>query len=99
VILGLSAEQFYELTPRQYHLLLDRHREREKHKEWLAGVVAAAVANFGMGAPKEAIRPADFPLMLIQDTKPKPKRRRINRQRIAQNIREAFNNAMQRMRK
>jgi hypothetical protein len=97
VILGLTAEQFYELTPRQYHLLLDRHREREKHKEWLAGVVASAVANFGMGAPKEALRPADFPLMLIQDTKPKPKR--INRRRIAAKIREAFTTAMQRVRK
>jgi hypothetical protein len=48
------------LTPRQFHLLLDRHTEEVEHGKMLAGMVAATVANFGYRRPKKPLRPMDF---------------------------------------
>lgn len=78
-------------------MLLDRHKERQKHSEWLTGVIASTVANWSMGAPKEPMQPKDFPLMALQDVK--PKRTRINRKKIADEIRANFANAMKRQSK
>jgi len=92
-VLGLTDDQFYALTPRQYHLLLERHRDREKHTEWMVGLLASTVANWSMGAPKEPLQPRDFPLLLLRDA-PSEKHPRINRRRIAKNIRAQFQAAM-----
>lgn len=58
--LRLTDQQFGELTPRQYYLLLDRHREAAELNKTLFGVVAAAVANFGPREIKRHLTPADF---------------------------------------
>jgi len=86
----LTDEQFYGLTPRQYALLLERHRERERHTEYLVGLVAATIANWSMGAPKEPLKPRDFPLVQLQEPEVP---RRINRKRIAREIRAGFDRA------
>ena len=48
------------MTPRQFYLLLDRQKESIDHQKALAGVIAATVANFSMGAPKQPLKPMDF---------------------------------------
>lgn len=94
MVLRLSDEEFYSLTPRQYHLLLDRKLEEVKHSEWLTGVVASAVANWSFGGPKEPLQPKDFPLALLREDVSKPTR--INRKKVAEQIRAAFQKAMKR---
>jgi hypothetical protein len=84
VHLGLSDDQFYCLTPRQFHLLLDQHREQVEHQELLSGIIASAVANWSMGAPKKPLAPADF-MPSRRDREEKSPR--LNRKRIADNVR------------
>ena len=90
----MTDEQFYGLTPRQYALLLERHRERERHTEYLVGLIAATIANWSMGAPKEPLKPRDFPLLLLREEVPGPAR--INRKKIAERIRAEFARATKR---
>jgi len=94
-VLGLSDREFFALTPRQYHLLLERHRESQKHLQWLTGVIASAIGNWSLGAPKEALQPRDFPLPLLHDGERK-RRPRINRRKIADQIRGEFRRALER---
>jgi hypothetical protein len=85
VHLGLTDEEFYALTPRQFHLLIDQHRERVEHQELLAGTVASAVANWSMKSPKEPLCAADF--MPSRRDREKEKPRRVNRRRVATRVR------------
>lgn len=78
----MSSAEFLALTPRQYYLLLDRHHERVRHAELLAGTVAAAVANSAPCEREEAVQPADFFPEL-----PRWKKPRRNRRAIADKIR------------
>jgi hypothetical protein len=85
VVLGLTDQQFFDLTPRQFHLLLDQHRERTKHEEWMVGILAATIANFSGHPPKEPLKPTDFmPSARAPEEKPK----RINRRKVADRIRD-----------
>ena len=84
-MLGLPPEDFWAATPRQYFLLLERHRERERKDEYLCGVMAATIANWSMHAPEEPKRPKDFPLPLLQDT-PIRARRRDTKAKIAEDM-------------
>jgi hypothetical protein len=83
--LGMSTDEFFRLTPRQFDLLMQQHRERVEYEEYMAGLLAATVANFSMGAPKKPLEPADF--MPSRRQKARTKRERPPRQLIAQNIR------------
>lgn len=94
--LGLSREEFFSLTPRQYGLLLEQHKERQRHAEWLTGVLASTIANWSMASPKEALQPRDFALPLLRDDGETPVRRhRINRRRVADSIRAAFDSRIE----
>lgn len=92
VILGLSDRQFYALTPRQFHLLVDRHRERTKHQEWMTGILASTMANFSMSPPKEPLKPTDF--MPSAKAKTKPRAPRIDRRKVADKVRAIFDERM-----
>lgn len=92
-MLGLSDREFYDLIPRQYGLLLERHLDRQKHAEWLTGVIASTIANFSMGAPEEPLQPKHFALPLLQV---REKRKRLNRARIADQIRQQFDSYKER---
>jgi hypothetical protein len=50
VYLGLTSEDFFRLTPRQYHLLMARYRDRREHEEFrlelIAGIISHTVATF-----------------------------------------------------
>lgn len=45
ICLRLSSEEFWALTPRQFHLLFDQYRKTLVHREMLHGFTTAAVKN------------------------------------------------------
>jgi hypothetical protein len=57
---GLSPQQFYQLTPRQWLLLHDRRREHMSHLELCAGYTTAAVYNSGFARPEKAVSALEF---------------------------------------
>lgn len=93
--LGLTSREFFDLTPRQYHLLLDQDRARLKHDEWQTGILAAAIVNWSMSRPEEPVKPSDFALPLLRSDLARSKRKRIDRKKIAAQIRAAFDAAME----
>ena len=84
--LRLSDEEFFRLTPRQFHLLLARHREHAEHQQFLVGILASTVANFSMSAPKTPLTPADF----MPRPSKKKKERSAPRHLIAETVRGFF---------
>jgi hypothetical protein len=60
----LTADQFFALTPRQFHVLTDAYEARRKYEEWhrefLNGIVAANIVNWSFSHPKRAAAPSDF---------------------------------------
>jgi hypothetical protein len=87
--LGLSAAEFWQLTPRQFAALLARKREQLEYHELLMGVLAATIANYSFGAPKKPRIPADFmPSQLGKRREEKPKR--VSRAKVADQVRAIF---------
>lgn len=70
VHLRLSNREFYRLTPRLYHILLDRHKEQIEHTELMTGILAAACVNSSMNPPRKALAPADFMPSMIGKSNP-----------------------------
>jgi hypothetical protein len=58
--LRLSASVFYELTPRQFALLVETHRRHNSHWEMIQAYTTSAVINFSMGAPDEVVQPMRY---------------------------------------
>ena len=85
--LGLSAEQFFELTRRQLYVLMDQYGEHVRHQEWLAATIAATTANFSLCRPEKPLAPADFFPSLATTPRHRAPVRHLSRQLIAQNIR------------
>jgi hypothetical protein len=48
------------MTPRQFHLLWDRHREDLLHREMVQAFTTAAVINHSFSPPKERAQAGDF---------------------------------------
>lgn len=94
MVFRLPAADLYEATPRQYDLMFEVHQGQQRHIEWQTGVIASAIANWSMGAPKEPMQPKDFPLPLLRGRESRP---RINRKKIATDIRAAFDSASERL--
>lgn len=77
-----------------------RHRERERKDEYLTGIIAATIANWSMGAPETPKLPRDFalPLLRLDDKgRVRTSRPRINRKKIAADIRDSFTQAIKRL--
>ena len=89
VHLGLTDEQFFSLTPRQFSLLMDRHKEREELKEFLSAQVVAAIVNHSFSPPEKAQAPADFMPSLIVERRLERKKR-IDRKQVAADVRAIF---------
>jgi hypothetical protein len=82
---GLTDDDFFRLTPRQFHLLTDRHAERTQHQEYLFGILAAVAVNHSFNPPKKATVPGDFmPSLAKERQRRKP---RENRKAIANHLR------------
>ena len=82
-----------ELTPRQFYLLLDRHKESVELNKTLAGIVAAAVANFGYRAPERYLTPRDFVGGPDEPAEPKP---HVNRKKQVAKLRAFLNSQVRR---
>lgn len=83
------------MTPRQFHLLLDRHREKVEHQELLNGIVASAIANWSMHKLPKPLSAADFMPSRFGRREEEP-RVRINRKRIAAHVRAFLDAQMKR---
>ena len=55
----LSRDEFFAITPRQFHLLWDRRREDLLHRELCHAYTSAAVYNL-LGVPEERIPETAF---------------------------------------
>lgn len=60
--LHLSADEWLDMTPRQFHALKQRQMERWQREELLVGIIAATSANFSMCHPKRPLRADSFML-------------------------------------
>jgi hypothetical protein len=48
------------MTPKQFHLLYSRHREKLLHREMVAALTTAAVINYSLSRPETPVQPKDF---------------------------------------
>jgi len=86
----LTDREFYRLTPRQFHLLVDQHRERIQHQELLTGILASEIANRSMRPPDKWLPPSHFmPSRNGDEWEPGSRNTsgRINRKKIATKVR------------
>jgi len=58
--LKLSEQEFWLLTPRQFHLLWDRHKEELLHRELIQAITTAAVINYSLCRPEEPVSHLKF---------------------------------------
>lgn len=58
--LRLTEEEFWRLTPRLFHLLWERHRERIIHTELLHAWTTAAIINFSGYGPEKPVPESTF---------------------------------------
>jgi len=82
--MGLTDEEFYALTPRQFAALYDRLLEQRKHLELIIGHNTAATYNSSFSPPSKPVAPARFMPSLLETPKPP---RKPNRKQIAENVR------------
>ena len=58
--LGLSSEEWLEMTPRQVHALLKRQVVEWQREELLVGIIASTTANFSFCRPTEPLEAESF---------------------------------------
>jgi hypothetical protein len=74
VILRLSDEDFYKLTPRQFYVLLDQHDIQTQHTELLFAQITSAVINWSFSRPKVPATIKEF-MPTFWNLEPKPARK------------------------
>jgi hypothetical protein len=96
VLLGLTDEEFFHMTPRQFHLLLEQYRHKTEYAEMLNGLVCSTVANWSMSAPKKPLTHVDFmPSAWLKGTKEKKKRvRKLNAEQVGNVFKDLFTGAV-----
>jgi hypothetical protein len=87
ITLGLTNEEFFALTPRQFHLLVAQHRERMEHQELLAAIVASEVANRSQRHPEKWVMPIDYMPSKANQKQKTPRRSRSRGQTVSDSIR------------
>lgn len=58
--IGLSDDEWLDMTPRQFHALQTLQLARMRREELLNGILAATFENFSMCAPKSPVKPEAF---------------------------------------
>ena len=58
--LGLTEEEFWHLTPRQFAALMERHEEAQEWEDYRAGVVACTIVNMLKTKGGKTYKPEDF---------------------------------------
>ena len=67
--LDLTADEWLDMTPRQFRALQNVRVERLQREELLVGSLRATIENFSMGAPKVPSKADDFMLHKIKRPK------------------------------
>jgi hypothetical protein len=89
--LGLSQEDFYALTPRQFNALALRHKENYDRAELLMGISTSSIVNHSFCTPKNPYTPMQFmPSKQGELQREKAKPKRFNRAKFAQSIRDTM---------
>jgi hypothetical protein len=57
---NLSADEWLDMTPRQFRALEDLRLDRMRREEFLVGILAATTANFSFCAPKKPLSAESF---------------------------------------
>jgi len=78
--LGLTSEEFFRLTPRQFDALVKRKEYETQRDEFMLAQIAGYTINFSMCHPKEPVDP--FDLMPSMAGKEKPSRQAQKQQRV-----------------
>jgi hypothetical protein len=87
-VLGLSDDEFYNLTPRQFYSLLEQAEHERSYQEFLFGQLCAVVGNYSTAQPMEPLKPSHFmPSRWL--SLPKPRRKKQN-PHIADKVRMFF---------
>lgn len=60
--LGLSDDEWLDMTPRQFAALRIRHIQKMQREELLVGIMASTSANFSFCRPDRPISPESFML-------------------------------------
>jgi len=58
--LGLTSDEFFALTPRQFDALLKRREHETQRAEYMQAQIAAYTINFSACHPKESVDPFDL---------------------------------------
>jgi len=91
VILNLSDQEFYRLTPRQFHLLLEVRQQQVEYHELLNGLVCSTIANWSMNAPKKPLPCTNFmPTEWAKADREKPARRKRVKKMNSQEVNDTF---------
>lgn len=89
--LGLSSEEFFEMTPRQLDALTHRHLRQMEEREFLFAQLTSCVVNFSMVHPEKPSQAKDFmPSEMRKRFHAAPKRERINRKQVIAETRKYF---------
>lgn len=72
--LGLTDEEWLEMTPRQLQALRKRQVEIFQRQELLVGILASTTANYSFCRPETPIQPSEFMLHPLPKPKPQPLR-------------------------
>lgn len=83
--LGLTDEQWMDMTPRQIRMLHKLRLDRIQSEEFLVGIVTSHIVNFSMAAPKKPVKAVDFMVHKFPEPKPEP----ITAEFIAEQFRQA----------
>lgn len=57
---GISEDEFWELTLREFVTLADRYRERERRADYRAGIIASLIFNAHRTESADPMEPGDF---------------------------------------
>jgi hypothetical protein len=60
--LGLSDDEWLDMTPRQFAALRIRHMQKMQREELLVGILASSTVNSGLCRPEKPIRAESFML-------------------------------------
>lgn len=69
--LGLTDEEWLEMTPRMLHALRKRQIEQLQREELLVGIISATSANFSFCKPERPLSPEVFMLHPFPPQPPK----------------------------
>ena len=87
--IGLKSDEFYAMTPRQFHALADQYRWNQERSELLFAQLAAVTHNTGFRTTEKPLEVQDF-MPSRWGAAAKKRSRRMSRKKIADGVRAAM---------